>query len=123
MDNDNLVASPARAHVGNALAAEAQTGAVLRARGHFELDRTVDGRDIDGVAQGRLAEIYAEVVIDIAALAPKQRMRPHAHRDVEIAVSAAARSRLALAAEPDLVAVVDAGWDGDLQGLARLHSP
>jgi hypothetical protein len=42
-------------------------------------------------------------------------MSGHVRNHVQVARRATARRRLTLAAQPDLVAVVDARWDGDAQ--------
>src|SRR5450830_1701672 len=76
----------------------------------------VDGRNLDVGAQGRLREGDRDVDAQVVAVAGVEIMGFHGDRDHEVAV--AGRAVLALAAHPDLLAVLDAGRDPHVDDLA-----
>src|SRR5690606_20361983 len=63
---------------------------------------------------------HRQLVVDVAALRAKARMRHEAELDEQIARLAAADAGSALALQPDPLAVADAGRDLDPQPLRRL---
>src|SRR6202011_5417497 len=109
--------------VGYPPSREAQPAAVLGPRGHLQLHRAIDRGHLDMVAQRRLAEVDAKVVVDVATLPAQKRVGPHAHGHVEVAVPASPAAALPFSGQADLVAIVDAGGDLDLEPLGRLHPP
>ena len=79
--------------------------------------------------EGRLGDRDLGLVVQLGALARQRRVRPDVDRHVQAARRAAARARLALVRQADLVALVDAGRDrhpqrplalGPAVALARL---
>src|SRR5215213_2453759 len=113
MDGHELVTAVPAPHVGHALAAEAELLTRLRAVGQFEGDRTVQGVDLDLVAEHRLGDIDADLQANLLALAGEVLVRLDPNLDVEVARLTALRAGLALTAEPQRRALVDTGRDGN----------
>src|SRR6185312_4088409 len=100
----------------DALAAPHEDVAGLRAR--LELDRrravavVVKRIDVDLAAERRLDEAHRDLGQHVFALALEPLVALHVQHDVEVTGAAALRG-LALAGEPQRLAVVDAGGHGD----------
>ena len=116
-DGDELVAARLVADVGDALAAQAEGGAGLRALGDLVADLAVERRDLDGCAERGLREGDGHLAHDIRAVTREDRVLAHRDRHEQIAVRAAVRAGVALVAHAEGLAVVDAGRDLDLDGL------
>src|SRR3954471_17631037 len=105
------VAAVLPAELRRALAADALHGAVLRAAGDAQRLAPVEGRDLDlGALQG-LGDRERHLDLDVVALAGEDRRAVDVHDDEQVARWAAVRPWLALAGEPDLAALLDAGGD------------
>ena len=72
-------------------------------------------------AQHRLAEGDGRLAEHVGALPAEQLVGPHHHGDQQVAGGAAVLAGVALAPQGDGLAVVDAGGDVDLDGLALAH--
>src|SRR5437867_4477000 len=107
--------------MGHALAAHPDHLPMLRARRDAHLRfRALDRRHVDLVAERRLRRRETCEVHEIVAFATEEVVLLQADEDVEVAGRSAAHARLALAGDAELLAVVDAGRDGqsDLAVLA-----
>src|SRR5580704_5758903 len=81
----------------------------------------VERRHLDVAAERGLHHGDRHAAMDVGTLALKQLVAPHRQEHVEIARRPAARARFALAGKADARAVLDAGWDVDLQRLVAPH--
>ena len=115
----------------HALALEAELLAGLAALGDLDPRlAAVDLRHVELAAERRGGERDRHAAEDVGAVALEELVRPDRQEDVEVAGRAAAHARLALAAEADAGAVLDAGRDvdaelpllGDAAGAAALEA-
>ena len=93
----------------HAVALDPQPLAAGRVRRHGERDRALRRRHVDLRAQRRLGQRDRHAHVEPIARAAKVRMRADVNREQDVAGRRVARSRLALAAKANLLAVVDAG--------------
>src|SRR4029079_16930864 len=77
----------------------------------LDLDRPLERLHGHLGADGGLDDVQVDGREDDVAVAHESRIRVDANADVDVARAAAERSRVALAADPDLLAAVDAGGD------------
>src|SRR5205085_2977268 len=102
------IALPAQA--GHTFAGQSEDAPVLRFRWNGERHfAPVQQRNRRLAAQHGRHQVYFEVEINIVALALVQRIGLDAHDQEEVAARAAADSRLALARDANLGAVIDPG--------------
>ena len=73
--------------------------------------RAVEGRDRDRRAEGRLGEGDRQVDGEVVAVAAEDRVLLDGDGEDEVAGGRAGVTRLTLAAQPDLLTVLDAGGD------------
>src|SRR6185312_16377643 len=122
-DLDVHVAALGRAHDRHALGAQAELVAALRPGRDVDARRpAVERRHLDGAAQGCLHHGDRHLAVHVRSFALEQRMPAHRQEDIEIAGRPAARARLALAAQANARAVLDAGWNVDLERLLAPHA-
>src|SRR4030095_8194467 len=118
VDLDVHVAALRRAHDRHALAAQAELVAALGAGRDVDARHlAVERRHLDVAAERGLHHRDRHAQMYVAALALEELVAAHRQEDVEIAGRPAARPGLALAAEADARAVLDAGGDIDLERL------
>ena len=116
--DDHLVVEVALAppaEVRHALALQDQALARLRARRHRQLRLALEDRHLDGVAEGRLRKGDRQLGDQMRSLADEELVGADVDHDVEIARRAAELAGLALAGEPELIAVFHAGGDRHLE--------
>src|SRR5215472_9200071 len=101
-----------------ALALEPQQGAGVRAAGHLDRDRAMDGRHCDLGAQHRLRQGHGNVDVDVAALALEQRVRIDLDLDIGVARGPAVVPGLALALEAERLPALDARGDREIDAVA-----
>src|SRR5688500_2568771 len=118
---DLEVAAAAAVEVRHALAAQAHRAAGLGAGRDLEPGRLVEGGDLDLVAEGGLGDVDRQVGHQVVGLAAEVAVRLDVDHQVEVAGRAAVGARLALVAQPDLRAVVDAARDAHLEGAVDPH--
>ena len=87
----------------------------LRARRHLELELAGERRDRRGRPERGVGHRQPQRRVQVVAVADEARVGPHAHDDERVAALAAAEAGVALAADADLLAVVDPGRDVDLE--------
>src|SRR3990172_1309823 len=117
---DQEVAASAAVEVGHSLAPQDKDAAGLGAGRHLERVRlAVQRGHLRLAAQGGLRQVQLQIVDQVVLVALELRVRPHGDADVEVAGPAAVGADVALAGEPHLRAVADAGGDLD-QELAGL---
>ena len=92
--------------------------AARRALRHRELDRPVDGRHRDARAEHRLVDGDGEFQMDFVAEAGELGVRADRDLDQGVALGRPRRARVALALEPDRLALLDPGRYADVEGLA-----
>src|SRR5574343_1134040 len=114
------VARVAGAHALDALAAQAEGLAVLRALWQVDLGLAAERRDLDGAAQRRGRHAHGHGAVQVVAVALEDVVLLDADLDVEVARRAAVHAGLAIARRADAHALVDAGRDLDLQRLLLL---
>src|SRR6266700_5016142 len=122
LHDDELVATAARADVGHAAAGQPEGLAVLRPRRDRDLDRAVQRRHLDAVAQGRLDHVDPQLVDHVLVLAAQVHVAADPDHDVQVALGTAPVAGLPLAGEPDLGAGVHPGRDADAQALGALRA-
>src|SRR5688500_5097203 len=123
IDDDVQVAALAGpSQVRNPLSPQPDLGPGLRARLHLDDLLAFDRGHDDRRAEGRLRQADGGLVDELRALALERLVLRDVHRHVQGARRPAARSRLALVREPDLVALVDARRDADLEGSPALDA-
>src|SRR5262249_30691297 len=115
------VATPSE--MGQALAAQTELRAGLGARGHRQRGLASQHPHLYGVAQRRLPGRQRQLAQEIGALAHEDIVRLHREHDIEVAGRAAEHAALALAGEPELVAVLDAGRNRHLEELFPAYAP
>src|SRR5260370_42704743 len=99
-----LAAPPAAADVRHAYPCEPEGLPMLGSGWNGDLDRAVEGRDLDSVAQRRLDHVHPQLV-DAALILPGEvRMRLLPEPRVQVAGPPAPDSGFALTADPDLAA-------------------
>ena len=116
-DSDELVAAAAAAQVCDAFASEPENRACLRAFRDIVFDLTVERWDFNLGAECGLDDGDRHVIQDGRPLAREERVTRDAYRDVKVARLAAVDTGAALTAERNGLAVVDTGWDADLDGF------
>src|SRR6185437_14278823 len=122
-DLDVHVAALGRAHDRHALGAQPELVAALRARRDVDARRlAVERRHLDRAAERRLHHRDRHLAVHVRSLALEQRVAAHRQEDIEIARRPAAGAGLALAAEANAGAVLDAGRDVDLERLLAAHA-
>src|SRR6186713_538958 len=114
------VAGVARPHALDALAAQAEGLAVLGAFGQVDLGLAAERRHLDRAAERCARHADRHRAMQVVAVALEDVVRLHADLDVEIAVRAAVRAGLAVAARADPHAFVDARRNLDLERLVLL---
>ena len=110
-----LVAAAEALQHRHAAPAEHAHLAGLRARRELDLDRALERLDAHLRADRGLDDVQVDGREDVVALAHESRIRLDVHADVDVARAAAERAGMALAADPDLLAVVDARRDRDVE--------
>ena len=95
---------------------------MLRAFGQLDLGLAAERRHLDRAAERRARHADRHRAMEIVAISLEDVVRLHADLDVEIAVRAAVRPRLAVAARADPHALVDAGRNLDLERLVLLEA-
>src|SRR5687767_320870 len=122
VDLDVHVAALRRAHDRHALAAQAELVVALGAGRDVDARHlAIERRHLDVAAERGLHHRDRHAAMDVGALALEELVAAHRQEYVEIARRAAARTGLALAAEADAGAVLDARRDVDLEGLFAPH--
>src|SRR6185369_2538010 len=116
------VARIARTHALDAFAAQAERLAVLRSLGQVDLGLAAERRYLDRAAERRRGHADRDGAVQVVAVTLEDLVLLDADLDVEIAVRAAVRPRLAVAARADPHAFVDAGRDLDLERLVALEA-
>src|SRR5438105_3842193 len=116
------VAGVARSHALDALAAQAELLAGLRAFG--DVDRRIAGqrRHFDLAAERRARDGHRHHAMQVVAVAREDRVLLQADLDVQVAGRPAVGARLAVARAADAHAVVDARGDLHLERLLFLHA-
>src|SRR5487761_1531671 len=122
VDDAQLVAAPAAAHMGHAHPGDLHHLAVLGARGDLDLMLAVDGGHGDAVAEDGLGHGHRQLVEEVLAAPHQVRVRGDAEADVQVTAAAAPRSRLALPLVAEGDVLVDARRDGDVELLALLDA-
>ena len=115
VDEDPLVAAAAPLQDGHATAAEDDDLARLRPRRQLELLLPVERRDCERGAERGLRERQVDGRVDVVALAHEALVGTDPHLDVDVAGRAADEPGVPLAAQADLLAVVDPRRDVDRQ--------
>src|SRR5476651_2109352 len=122
-DLDVHVAALARAHDWHALAAQAELVPALGACRNVDArELGVEGRDLDAAAERGLHHRERHLAVHVGALTLEQIVAAHRQEHVEVARRAAARAGLAFAGEANARAVLDAGWNVDLESLVAPHA-
>ena len=114
-DLDQLVAAAPAADVGHAAALEPEHVAALRPPGDVQPVGAVEGRHLDLGAEGGLREADRHLAEQVVAVALEERVLADQDLDAEVAPRGAGVARLALAAELEPHAALDARGDVDLQ--------
>src|SRR6187431_661554 len=117
------VAGVARAHALDALAAQAEGLAVLGAFGQVDLGLTAERRHLDRAAERGVGDADRHRAVQVVAVALEDLVLLDPDLDVEVAVRATVRPRLAVTARADPHALVDAGRNLDLERLVLLDPP
>src|SRR3989475_2223970 len=112
---DDLVSPAVAVQVGDAAPLQREDLARLGASGHLDPRLALERRHLDLRPQGRLREAERDLAHDVVPLADEERMLAHAEHDVEVAGCAGVRPGLALAAQLESGAAVDAGRDLDVE--------
>jgi hypothetical protein len=112
-DGDVLGAADAGSHVGESLTAHDEGGAGLGARWDGHLLGALEGRNLDGTAEGSGGEGDGHLAEEVAPAPPEDLVGLDVDEDVEIAGGRAPLARFAGAADSDGGAVLDAGWNLD----------
>src|SRR5579862_9566013 len=110
-----LVAASVPVKHGHAFAAEHHDRAGLRPRVELELLVAVEGRDLDRRAECGLGHRQVDGRVDVVALAHEAWVGSHVDAHVCVPCARAEDAGVPLAGEADLLAVVDAGWNLDVQ--------
>src|SRR5204862_6468399 len=97
------------------LAARTAALAGLRPRRELELGLVLERRDRHLRPERRLRHRQVDGREDVVALAHEPGVRPDVDADVDVPRAAAVAAGMALARDADLLAVVDSGWDLDLE--------
>src|SRR5205807_2705960 len=118
-----LVAAAVALQIGNAFPLEAENHAGLRARRNLDLGLVLQRRHLDLGAERELGERDGQLADDVLTLASEQRVLGHRDDHVEIALGPAGKPRLALTAELEPRAAVDAGGDLHAQILRDADAP
>mmetsp|Transcript_23712 Transcript_23712/g.66963 ORF Transcript_23712/g.66963 Transcript_23712/m.66963 type:complete len:321 (-) Transcript_23712:637-1599(-) len=95
----------------------------LGARRDFDGDFAVDDGRLDGISQNGIDVADGLVGVDFGSLATELRIRLHSQEDVQISRRATVRTGITFASDSQLVAVVHARRDGDLNLLRLLVQP
>ena len=106
-------------HVADALVAQTEGLAALRAFGDRYARLSFERRHFDFAAERRRRERNRQIHMKVITVALENLARTDADFDVEIACSAAVEPRLALANHADALSVIDAGRNIDLENLGR----
>ena len=114
------VAGVAAAHTLDALAAQAEGLAALRAFGQVDGGLALQGGHVDLAAEGGGGHAHRHLAVQVVALAFEDVVLAQPDLDVEVAGRAAILARFAVAAGADALAVVDARGDLDFQRLLLL---
>src|SRR5712692_68319 len=109
------VSVAATAEVGHALAAQFQQVMRLASGRDLELRRPVEHGHVDLGAERELRKGQGQVAVEIGALAGEQLVVEDPDEDVQVAGRAPEEPARALAVEPHLHSVLDAGGDLDLE--------
>ena len=117
-----IAARPRAPQVGHTLAAAADLRPGLGAG--LDVQQLLPVRRHDGHlgTQGRLGHREPQLEVQLRAIPLEDGMLLDVRDDVEVAGRAAARGRLPLPREADLVPVIDAGRDGDPQRALALRA-
>src|SRR3954451_6379387 len=122
IDHDVEVAAAARpSEVRHALVAEPDLRAGLGVAVDLDLLVAIDRGNGDPRAEGRLGDRDRRLVEELGPLADEGRVGRDVHGHVERPRSPAARPGLPFVGQPDLMAVVDPGRDGDPDGALALR--
>ena len=121
-DGDELVPPAAAPQIRDALAAETEHRAGLRAFGDRQLHGAVQCGHLDLCAESRLRVADLLIEQDGGAVTLEAGMGPHDDGDQQVARRAAVHAGVALAAEGDRLPVVYAGRDGDVDLLLLAHA-
>src|SRR6266545_3606499 len=103
------------AEVRDALAPQSQLRPRLRSRPDLDLLRPLHCWNLGAGPKGRLRDRDVQLVVELGTVAAQLRMRRHVDRYVQAARRTTAGTRLALARETNLVALVDARRNRDPQ--------
>src|SRR2546427_1665773 len=106
---DDLVSPTVAVQVGDAASLQPEDLARLGARGDLDPRLAVERGHLDLRPQGGLSEAERDLAHHVGSLADEERMLAHAEHDVEVAGHAGVRAGLALAAQLEARAAVDAG--------------
>src|ERR1035437_5121581 len=111
----NQVAAAVFVKVGNALAADSQLLPVLSAFRDLDCHLAVDGGNLDLRAQCGLRKADGDYAMQILAVALEKVVRLDGEDNIEIASRSAIASCVAFAGVADACAVLNAGWDFDVE--------
>jgi hypothetical protein len=115
-DENVEVSPPPSAELGHALASKAEDAAGLGALGDGQLRLvTAEHGNLQGGTEGGLGKADRDLAEEMGAVAPEELVVRDPEDDVEVAGGATLGSPLALAGDPELGAVVDAGGNLDLE--------
>src|SRR5207302_2891243 len=102
LHDDVLIAAPPTSHVRHAPALQPEGLPVLGAGGDRDLDRPLEGRDLDPVPKRRLDHVHAKLEDDVLVVARKLGMALDTKHHIEVAGRTPAEAGLPLPADPDL---------------------
>src|SRR5439155_4534509 len=122
VDQNALVAAPEALEDRQAAPSQHADLARLRARLEGQLRLAFERRDGQRGAERRLGDREVDGRVDVVALAHEARVRPDVDLDVDVARPATDRAGVALAADADALAVVDAGRDLQLARALLDHT-
>ncbi len=114
---DVLVSTHAASGIGHTFASQPEYGAGLRAFWYVQRNITIQGRDLDLCAQGRLDKAQARSNVDIVALSLEDGAWTDLYRDKKVAGRAAIATRIALASQGDALPIVYTSRDRHAQSL------
>src|SRR5512132_4138908 len=115
VDEHALVASSEALEDGHPASAQHPDLTGLRALGELELRLAVQGRHGHRRSERRLGDRQIDGREDLVSLTHEARVGLDAHLDVDVAGAGAASAGMALAGDPNLLAVMDSGRDLDLE--------
>jgi len=114
-DLDQEVAARPAVQVGQAAPRKPIQVAALGAGRQVDFLPSVEGRNLDAVAQGGLVEADGHLEQEVPAVPLEERVRPDTDLDVEVAAGRPRLAGLALAGTANPLAVLDAGRNVDVE--------